>query len=173
MKNHYYLAAALLVVALVLTGCFEEVTGPYDGPDQIAFGQVNGLYEAAVSDGAGTISLPTQLIGPQRSSEFEVNVSVLEEQAIRVRDVQTGDGSTVKDTTILALPTTADASNYTVPSSFVFPADSSNVPLNVEINDAGITESVRLTVRLDGNPNANIEPASNWRYFEITINPTP
>lgn len=171
MKTFLNLLAAALVVGLLTTGCFEEVTGPYDGPDRIAFAQVGGQFGTTVVDGAGPISIPTELIGPQRSSSFDVNVSIQQERAIRVRDVQTGDGTTEKDTTVLALPTTASESNYSVPGSYTFPADSSNVPLNVEINNAGIEEPVRLTLRLDGNEDANIEPASNWRYFEIQIVP--
>ena len=171
MKTFLNLLAAVLVVGLLTTGCFDEVTGPYDGPDQIAFAQVNGLFETTVPDGAGPIAIPTQLIGSQRSSSFDVSVSVLDERAIRVRDVPTGEGGTEKDTTVLALPTTASESNYSVPGSYTFPADSSNVPLNVEINNAGLEEPVRLTLRLDGNEDANIEPASNWRYFEIQIVP--
>jgi len=172
MKNLYQLCLALLIASFLLTGCFEEVAGPYDGPDQIAFGQVSGLYQIEVNDDVGSVTLPTQLIGPQRSTAFEVNVSVLEERALRIREVQQGDGTTAPDTTVLAEATTAPAEAYSVPEAYVFPADSSNVPFSITINDDVIADggTQLLSVRLDGNEDADIRPAENWRYFQIFIN---
>ena len=171
MKNSYRLLAVLLVASALLTGCFDEVAGPYDGPDQIAFEQVNGSYQVDVADNTGTITLPTQLVGPQRASDFDVNVSVLRERALRIREVQQGDGTTAPDTTLLAEATTAPAEAYSVPESYSFPADSSNVPITITISDGVLAdgEEQLLSVRLDGNEDADIRPAENWRYFQIFI----
>ncbi len=170
MKKLYLLSVALLL-PLLLGGCFEEVAGPYDGPDQIAFEQLGGLYQLSVTDDIGVVPLPTQLIGPQRSEAFDVEVSVLTEQALRIRQVQQGDGTTEPDTTVLAEPTTAPAASYSVPSSYTFPADSSNVPVAIQINDGVLAagETQRLSIRLDGNDDAGVVPAENWRYFQIFV----
>lgn len=175
MKTRYAFLSLFLAASLLLVGCFEEVSGPYDGPDRVAFSQTGptGTFATTVPDGAGTISVPTQLIGPQRSESFTVNVGVQQDTAKRVREVPVGDGTFEEEVDIRALPTTADSDNYNVPSSYEFPADSSNVPLQVEILD-GLSSGdspVRLTLRLDGNEAADIETAENWRYFEITIQP--
>jgi hypothetical protein len=171
MYTRFLLPGLLLVAGLFLTGCFDEVGGAYDGPDQIAFAQVNGEFGTQVVDGAGPISVPTQLIGAQRGNSFDIDVSVEEDTVFRTRDVPTGDGTFEEERDIRALPTTAAPGNYSVPEGFTFPADSSNVPFEVQINDADISDPVRLTLRLDGNDDAGVEAADNWRYFEIIIVP--
>jgi hypothetical protein len=172
--NTRYSFLLLVAGAFLLTGCFEEVSGPYDGPDRVAFSQVNGAFSTVVPDEAGTIEIPAQLIGPQRANSFDVSVSVQEDTSFRVREVPVGDGSFEEERDIRALPTTAPDDAYSVPGSLEFPADSSNVTLGVTIQDAfeasapsGTT--TRLTLRLEPNPDANIEVAENWRFFEIVV----
>jgi len=176
MSNRYLIPALLFAVSLLLSGCFEEVTGPYDQADRVAFSQTgpDGTFATTVPDAAGTIQVPTQLIGPQRSESFSVGVSVQPDTAFRVREVPVGDGTFEEERDVRALPTTAEGSNYSVPDSYTFPADSSNVPLEVEIQDAfgpnaPADTSARLTLRLEPNEEANVEVAENWRYFEVTI----
>ncbi|WP_259203045.1 hypothetical protein [Salinibacter ruber] len=166
----------LFATALLFSGCFEEVSGPYDQADRIAFSQTgtNGTFGTTVPDAAGTIQVPTQLIGPQRSESFSVDVSVQPDTVFRTRQVPTGDGGFEEEQDTRALPTTAEESNYSVPDSYTFPADSSNVPFEVEIQDAfgpsaPADTSARLTLRLEPNTEANVEVAENWRYFEVTI----
>lgn len=168
--------SVLLTVGLLITGCFDEVGGPYDGPDRIGFDTKGGNFSQTVPDDAGTIQLPTQLIGPQRSESFEISVSVQPEQdtVFREREDVTPDGSDTTIVDIRALPTTAEESDYSVPDSFTFPPDTSNVPLEVEILDAfgpgaPTDTTTRLTVRLEPNEQANVEVAENWRYFEVNI----
>jgi hypothetical protein len=173
MSNRYLIPVLLFAAPLLLSGCFEEVTGPYDQADRVAFSQTgpNGTFATTVPDAAGTIQVPTQLIGPQRSESFSVGVSVQPDTAFRVREVPVGDGTFEEERDVRALPTTAEESNYSVPDSYTFPADSSNVPVEVDIQD-GLSSGegpVRLTLRLEPNEDANIEVAENWRYFEITI----
>jgi hypothetical protein len=174
MSTRTLFITALLAVGLLVTGCFEEVAGPYDGPDRIAFAQKNGSFGTEVNDDAGTISVPTQLIGPQRSSSFDVQVSVQQDTVFRERTFSGPDGSDSTVTDTRALPTTAASGDYSVPQSFTFPADTSNVPFEVEIQDAfgsgaSTGDTKRLTLRVEPNDQANIEVAENWRYFEITI----
>jgi hypothetical protein len=179
MKTRYTFLVLFVAAGVLLSGCFEEVAGPYDGPDRVAFSQVNGTFSTMVSDasGANTIPVPAQLIGPQRSSSFTVDVSVQEDTAYRVREVPVGDGNFEEDRDVRALPTTAADGNYSVPESLSFPADSSSAVLAVSIEDnvfgqnAPSDTSTRFTLRLEPNPNANIEVAENWRYFEVIVTP--
>ena len=174
MNTRIALLSSLLVAGLIISGCFDEVAGPYDGPDRIGFDTKGGTFTTQVADNAGTIELPTQLVGPQRSSSFEVNVSVQQDTVFRERADTAPDGSdsTVVDTR--ALPTTAESGDYSVPESFIFPQDTSNVPLEVTIQDAfgpgaPADTTTRVTLRLEPNEQENIEVAENWRYFEVTI----
>jgi len=182
MRTSYYTSFALLVASTVLlAGCFDEVAGPYEGSDRVGFAQyqTTGEFGATVADGSGTVSVPAQLIGPQRGSSFEVSVSVQPDTVFREREVAQGDGTDTTVVDVRALPTTAGAENaveagdYSVPETFSFPADSSNATFPVDIGDAipnsnsGTVE--RLTLRLEPNPDADIEVAENWRYFEIEV----
>lgn len=174
MNTRIIFFAALLAGGLLVTGCFEEVAGPYDGPDRIAFAQENGSFSTVVTDDAGTISVPTQLIGPQRSSSFDVEVSVQQDTVFRERTFSAPDGSDSTVTDIRARPTTAEGSDYSVPGSYTFPADTSTASFEVEIQDAfgpgaPADAEKRLTLRVEPNDQANIEVAENWRYFEVTI----
>lgn len=176
MRNRYVIPALVFTATLLLSGCFEEVTGPYDQADKVAFSQTgpDGTFATTVPNEAGTIQIPTQMIGPQRSESFTVGVSVEPDTVFRTREVPTGDGGFEEETDIRALPTTAEEADYSVPGSYTFPADSSNVPFGVDIQDAFGSDapsgaSVRLTLRLEPNEEANIEVAENWRYFEVTI----
>lgn len=176
MRNRYVIPVLLFAATLLLSGCFEEVSGPYDQADRVAFSQTgpNGTFATTVPDEAGTIQIPTQLIGPQRSESFSVDVSVQPDTAFRTRQVPTGDGSFEEERDVRALPTTAEGADYSVPESYTFPADSSSAPLEVDIQDAfdsgaPADTSARLTLRLEPNEEANIEVAENWRYFEVTI----
>lgn len=175
-KSHYTSLALLVASAVLLAGCFDEVAGPYDGPDRVGFSQyqTTGQFAATVADGPGTtVSVPAQLIGPQRSSSFSVSVSVQQDTVFREREVPQGDGTDTTITDIRALPTTAESGDYTIPESFSFPADSSNVTFPVDvadaIPDANTGADERITLRLEPNPDANIEVAENWRYFEIQV----
>lgn len=161
----------IVLVSFVLTGCFEDIAGPYDGPDKVAFAQVGGGYSAAVPAGQGTVSLQTELIGPQRSASTSVGVSVVNEEVYNIKEVVQDDGSVRVDSTLLALPTTAqEGVHYELPDSYSFPANASLAPLDFNILDADIDSPVRLTIRLDGS--ADLEPAELWRYFTITIQPS-
>lgn len=173
MKNRYLPPVLLFAASVLLSGCFEEVSGPYDQADRVAFSQTgpDGTFATTVADGAGTITVPTQLIGPQRGSSFSVGISVQQDTAFRTREVPVGDGTFEEEEDVRAFPTTAESGNYSVPDSYTFPADTSNVPVEVDIQD-GLSSGegpVRLTLRLEPNEDANIEVAENWRYFEITI----
>lgn len=176
MRKHSSFALILLVIgAFTLTGCFEEISGPYDGPDQIAFGLVNGGFSATVADTTGTVQLPVELIGPQRGQGFQVGLSVQDEVAYRIREIDQDDGTVNTDTTVLASPSTAQAGvHYSLPESISFPANANSASFPVEVLNSDLTseESVLLTIRLEGSTADNIEPASNWRYFELTITGT-
>jgi len=174
--SHYAPLVSLIAFAVLLGGCFDEVAGPYDGPDRIGFSQfgTTGQFGATVEDDSGPLPVPVQLIGPQRDNSFEVSVSVQQDTVFREREVPQGDGTDTTIVDVRALPTTAQSGDYSIPDSFTFPADSSNAQFAVEINDAlpsgaASGTSERLTLRLEPNSDADIEVAENWRYFEVEI----
>ncbi len=167
----FKLLIPIVLVSFVLAGCFDEIAGPYDGPDKVAFSQVGGGYSTSVSTGQGTVSLQTELVGPQRSASASVGVGVVTEEVYNVKEVNQDDGSVRLDSTLLALPTTAqEGVHYELPDSYTFPANASLAPLDFQVLDADIDAPVRLTIRLDGAP--DLEPAELWRYFTITIQPS-
>jgi len=152
-----------------------------DGPDKIAF-SFDLVSEPQASDQPAsitvtepaTISLPTELIGPQRSSETTVNYGTVAETINYVKEVPTDTGGVRLDTTVLATPTTADSGiHFDFAGSYVLPADTSTASFEVDILD-GIPsggEPVQVALRLDGNPADNLEPAETMRYFTINILP--
>lgn len=183
------LSLFLLSIActLVLTGCFDELGTAYDGGDKIAF-EFDLVAEAQASDQPATIAVPepvnssdttitlgTEFIGKQRSSDVQINYGVQEERVNYVREVPTDTGSVRRDTTVLARATTAQpGTNFEIDGSYTLPADSSSASFDVTILE-GIPDGgdpVRVALRLDGNSNANIEPAETMRYLTVTIVPT-
>ncbi|WP_158666501.1 hypothetical protein [Salinibacter altiplanensis] len=174
MSTRTVLLSAILIIGFFTLGCFDEVAGPYDGPDRIGFDTRGGTFTTEVPSNAGSIQLPTQLIGAQRSNEFEVSVGIQQDTVFRERVDTAPDGSDSTVVDVRALPTTAESEDYAVPGSFTFPADSSNIPLEITVQDAfgpsaPADTSARVTVRLEPNDEADIEVAENWRYFEVTI----
>lgn len=174
--------------AVVLTGCFDEFGTAYDGGDRIAF-EFDLVADAQSADQPPTITVPepvaspdttislgTELIGKQRASSVEINYSTVSEDVNYVREVRTDTGSARKDTTLLALATTAsEGQNFQIDGSYTLPSDSSSANFDVTILD-GIPDGgdpVRVALRLDGNPSANIQPAETMRYLTINIQPTP
>ena len=188
--NHHTFALFLLSIActLVLTGCFDELGTAYDKGDKIAF-EFDLVAEAQASDQPATIAVPepvnspdttislgTELIGKQRSSEVQINYGTAADRVNYVREVPTDTGSVRQDTTVLARGTTAQSgTNFQIDGSYTLPADSSAANFNVTILE-GIPDGgdpVRVALRLDGNSGANIEPAETMRYLTVTILPTP
>ena len=174
-----------VLCTVVLSGCFDELSGPYDGEDKIAFGfdliaQAQSADQPAtisVSEPGGaerTVTLKTELIGPQRSSDTQVSYGVAEETVTYVKEFPADTGGVARDTTILARGTTAEeGTNYEISGSYTLPADSSSAPLTLTILD-GIPDggsSVRVALRLDGNPDSNLQPAETMRYLTVRIVP--
>lgn len=186
MDTTRFRTLTLLVLALastvLLTGCFgDELVGPYDGPDKIAFSfdlvsepQASDQPAAITVTEPATISLTTELIGPQRSSETTVNYGTVAETINYVKEVPTDTGGVRLDTTVLATPTTADpGTHFDFAGEYVLPADTSAASFAVDILD-GIPsggEPVQVALRLDGNPADNLEPAETMRYLTINILP--
>ncbi|MFB6273658.1 MAG: hypothetical protein ABEL51_12265 [Salinibacter sp.] len=182
------LATFLVATALVLTGCFEKFGGTLGDANKIAFalplvdqGQASDSpAKTFVNDsiaGGSTIGFETELIGRQRSSPTEVRYGVVRDSVIYTKKVptDTGSGEPRIDSTLLARPTTAEeGTDYTIPGTYTLPADSSSANLPVQILDDGDSpgeETVRLTLRIDGNPEQNLEPAEQLRYLEVYIQP--
>jgi hypothetical protein len=166
---------------VLLSGCFgEELVGPYEGPDKIAFAfdlvadaQASGEPASMTVTEPATVTLGTELIGEQRSSDTEVMLATANETVNYVKEVPTDTGSVQRDTTVLARATTAPDASFNLPESYTLPSDSSSASFQVEINDnlPSGGEPVRVAIRLDGNSNSNLEAAETMRYFTINILP--
>lgn len=170
---------------LLLSGCFgDELVGPYEGGDKIAFefdliaeAQASGVPASmSVTEPTSadtTITLGTELIGEQRSSDTQVMLGTVGETVNYVREVPTDTGGVRQDTTILAQATTAPSASFEVPDSYTLPSESSSASFDVTINDnlPSDADPVRVAIRLDGNPDADLEPAETMRYFTINILP--
>ncbi len=174
--------------AVVLTGCFDEFGTAYDEGDRIAFefDLVAGAQSAdqpptisvpePVNSPDTTISLGTELIGEQRSSSVDISYGTVPERVNYVREVRTDTGSARQDTTVLALATTAqEGQNFQIDGSYTLPSDTSSANFEVTILE-GIPDGggpTQVGLRLDGNPDANVQPAETMRYLTINILPTP
>lgn len=144
---------ALAALALTATGCdFEEFDGPYDGEPVMEFNQLTGPagpYGVAVSEGSGTLSLRTNLIGPQMGSATTLSFSVV-------------DGTTAVEGTHYALPNGTD---------YTLPANSSFASIDIEILDGSLDEgeSRVLRLELEGASDGSIGAAENFDDFTVTI----
>ncbi len=181
--RRYTVLSLFLATTLVLAGCFDELSGgPYEGPDRVGF-DIDLVTRGGPDDPDGasasfeqgqTVPLGVDLIGPQQSNDLQVNVSTVSEPVYNIKEVPTDTGAARIDTTVLAMPTTAEEGvHYDLPSSFTIPADSSTANLNVDLLSglASDDDPVRLSIRLDGNEEQGLEPATNFRYFTINIQP--
>lgn len=181
----FALFLASIACTVLLSGCFgDELVGPYEEGDKIAFefdliaeAQASGVPASmTVPEPASddtTITLGTELIGEQRSSDTQVMVGTANETVNYVKEVPTDTGGVRRDTTILARATTAPDASFDVPDSYTLPSASSSATFDVTINDnlPSGADPVRVAIRLDGNPGADLEPAETMRYFTINIQP--
>lgn len=140
--------ALAFAFAVTTTGCFEQLVGPYDGPLLVEFAQVDGGYEAAVPEGAGTVTLDVNLIGPQQSSAVTVAVATT--------------GSTATEGTHFSFPNGA---------SVTIPANSSTGEFSINIPDGGLAAgaSVDLVLELTQSSDGSVEGSDNLDDFTLTI----
>ena len=151
-----------LLAAVALSGCFEnDFLTPYEGPTVVEFEQVAGRYTRTVNEGAGNVEIQVNLIGPQQSSDTQINVDVV-------------GGSTA-----------AEGTHYSFPNgrSVTIPANSSSGMLTINVpvgplagpvrNDQGViirpAETATLRLELAGTPDGSIEGAENFDDFVLTI----
>lgn len=180
----------LLATTLVLTGCFDELGGAYDGEDKIAFAfdlvaeaeQNNEPAGTVVrGDTANTVTLPTELIGPQRSDSVSVSFTVVPDSVEYSRVVPT-DSIGGADTTsyFLSNGTTAQAGSHFElvgggspdSGSYVLPADSSTANLTVQVLDAeenGVSLPARVSIKIEGNSDEDLLPATRFSYYTLTL----
>lgn len=134
--NASALALWLAACMLVLTGCFDDFSEPFDGPAQVEFSQVNGRYQTSVFDGTGAIELSANLIAPQFGEPKTINFEVVD-----------------------SLTTAVPGTHYELPStSFVIPDSSSFGTIPVTILDGLILPggSRTLYLRLQGSEDGEV-----------------
>lgn len=149
MKSYqpYLTAVLLFLLAGSTAGCFDELVEPtYDGPPKSQFFPTS----ATVLDGSGVASLNVQLIGPHQSEAIEIPVTVVDTGGL----------------------TTASPDNYDLlTETFEIPAESSFGEVRVDVQPGGIPpgESRQLTLALEESTDGEVVPATNFRFFKLTI----
>ena len=150
MKRHLNLMTALLLVSgLALTGCFEDPVGVYNQDPQVEFAQVSGRYSAAVAEGAGTVALTVNLIGPQRSTDTVV-------------DFMVGEGTTAVEGTHYSFP---NGMQVTIPANSSF----GDLEVNVLPNSLDAGASGALELVLEDSQDGAVKAAPNLGTFTLTI----
>lgn len=138
----------VMLISVSMMGCFDQVVEPeYDGPPKVQFDPTS----ASVADAAGTVSLNIQLIAPQQSSDSQFPVAV----------VDTGN-----------IATTLSSDGYgLITETATIPADSSFGEVRVRVDSAGIPpgETRLLTLALEEGQDGEIVPATNFRFFQLTV----
>ena len=138
--------ALAIGLSIPLTGCFETITGPYDGPPVVEFEQRPGGYVLAVTEASGQVQLKVNLVGAQRSSDLVLNVRVDESStAVAGEDYSFPNGTQV-----------------TIPAN----ASSAFFPITI-VDDSDVNNDVRLALELEGT--AEVAATENWKDFVITI----
>lgn len=133
----------------MLTGCFETLAGPYDGPPQVEFEQVAGRYTRSVNEGIGTVELRVNLIGPHQGSDIQINVDVAE-------------GSTAAEGTHYSFP---NGRQVTIPANSSF----GTLAISVPGGTLSAGQRVALNLELAGSADGSIEGADNLDDFALTI----
>jgi hypothetical protein len=137
----YTLALSFAACALLLTGCFDDFSEPFDGNPTVEFAQTaNGRYQATVNDGSGNDTLTVNLIAPQFAEEKTIDFVVVD-----------------------SLSTAEEGVNYTLPQgdSFTLPANSSFGEVVFTVLDGQIPAGETRTIyfRLLGSQDGEVEPA--------------
>ena len=151
-KTHLLLAFAVSL-ALPLSGCFEEITGPYDGPTRVEFAQFPGSatgYGRTSCEDDGTIEATVNLIGPQRSSDLTVNFSV------------DGESSSAQEGTQYSFP---EGTQVTIPAG----QSSATFPIQIIDDTDNDDDVVTLALELTSTSDASVEPAENFKRFTFTF----
>lgn len=132
----------LLALCTLLVSCAEDVSVSYSGPSVVEF----PLAASNVAEGAGEISVSTQLVGPQESSPLSINFQV-------------DDNSTAVEGTHYSLVSDG---------SFEIPASSSFGEIVVDVADGTLNagEEVTLILTLTGG---DYEPSENYKTHTMTI----
>lgn len=180
-KTRALLLSLFLTSALILTGCFDEFGGAYDGEDKIAFSadlmaasQANDEPAEVLASYDDTVGYETELIGPHRDSPTEVSFSVVQDSVWYEKEVptDTGSGEPRIDSTLLAFGTSAEeGTDYQISGTFTLPADSSTANLPLVLLDSPSPDVDTLTLRLDGNEGESLLPAEQLRYLNVIITP--
>ena len=145
-------SALALGFVIPATGCFETITGPYDGPDVVEFAQFAGSadpYTRAVSEDAGSVDLTVNLISANgaATSDLTIQVSV--------------DGSS-----------TAGTSDYSFANGpqVTIPAGSTSGTLTINIaDDADVDGAETIVMELTGTADGSVVGAENFDDFTVTI----
>lgn len=140
-------AALVAALAVLTTGCFEDLAGPYDGPPLVEFAQVEGGYTAVVPDAAGTVTLTVNLIAPPQGSPVTVGVAV---------------GGSASEGTHYTFP---EGAQVTIPANSNF----GELPINILDGDIPAGETVELELELTESQDGSVEGAENLDDFTLAI----
>ncbi len=150
MKKGIYLFF-LLSISL-LSSCFDDSEGTVFTEalvefDVSSFALPTGTPGVVtILNGSGNVTTNVNLVGPQLSSDVNLNVEIVPE-----------------------LTTGISGTNYTIAGTLTIPANQSVIPLSINIlPDASLTTAVDVAVRLVGNDDVDVNPNFNTVIFRIT-----
>lgn len=177
MKRYTFSALLLVLGASIsITGCFDEVSGPYDGPDVAAFAEngVGGLWNESVGFSAGSeetesIELEIELIAEQSSSDQTVEV-------VAVEPGDEGEAEACTDTRAhdftagCPVPTAVLEEHFelTSGSDITIPANESHGYVELDIFGDALEDGESVAILLRLNETGDLDIAENYRYFHIT-----
>lgn len=151
------LGVALLLLPLLLVGCFEEELITYDGPPVVEWeppNRTDNLLELTVTldpnqQESEDITLGVQLIGPHENADRTINVGVSEEESEAQEGVHfeiLNDGNTA-----------------------VIPANDSFGDVDIRIHADQLENGEELESILVLEESEDLSVAENMREFELTI----
>lgn len=136
---------ALLVISLMVGACdlLDQQNREFDDDPKLEFKPLS----QTVDEGAGTVNVSIQLIGPQRDSDLQVNYSAA-------------------DTSVAEEGVHYDLSS----TSATIPADSSSTEIGIEVLDNSVDDGdTNYPLYLNLQDSDGVEAAENLKTFTLTI----
>ncbi|MFN2374584.1 MAG: hypothetical protein ABR545_12320 [Cyclonatronaceae bacterium] len=162
---------SVVLVSVLLSGCFDDVVKVYEGPAVVEFAQYDqpfspGLnyiatatFPADATDSAADFSLKLQLISEHFSSDTHINVTV-------AQDLVNAQGDVVRSTTA------QQGVHYQIMNTdgrAVFPANSSFSTVDLRIFSAGLAPGQQVQVILELTEGDQLLPSANHRYYTVRV----
>ena len=162
---------SVLLVSMLLTGCFNDITKVYDGPPLVEFAQYDQPFSAAnnytttlnlASDNTDVVELSylLQLIAPHFQNETYIGFTVNEVE-------RTNNAGAVLSAAA------QEGVHYTVLSSnnrVVFSANSSTAYLDVAVHAESLEPGDSVHFQLELTEGDELSPTHHYNTFNVIVN---